>query len=243
MTEIKTEVLKYKNWIQPDMKKTLDLFMRALDEGFKTGVSEKGVSSYVDHFLNGVIDLLDKVANDVSSDKKKNLRASLTNIKRMIQYNSWNPDDLSLDITKIEDKISNQEATVASLKRERSYMDYHKLDDQPKKQRIEHQIQQEQKMILDTRKVLEKIKVSFYPQNLISYFLFLTLLFNCYSQDLEIEKDMCTLLIQEIEASDKSIKDSITKKYNSFKDSYNKINQINHDLLTPQDNMCKRVSL
>ena len=54
---------------------------------------------------------------------------------------------------------------------------------------------------------------------------------------------MCTRLIQEIDALDNTFKDSITKKYNSFKDSYNKINQINHDFLTPQDNMCKRVGL
>ena len=54
---------------------------------------------------------------------------------------------------------------------------------------------------------------------------------------------MCTRVIQEIDALDNTFKDSITKKYNSFKDSYNKINQINHDFLTPQDNMCKRVGL
>ncbi len=135
--------------------------MRALDESFKIGVSKNGVSSFVDHLLHGVIELLAQVADDISSDKKKNLNASLNNIKRMIATHSWNPDDLTLDIRAIEQKISNCETTISRLKRDCYYMELHKLDDQPKKQRIEGEIQQQKQLILDTRKDLEKIKVNF----------------------------------------------------------------------------------
>lgn len=142
------------------MKKTLDAFMRALDESFKIGVSQNGVSSFVDHLLNGVIDLLDKVSDDISFDKKKSLNASLNNIKRMIVNHSWNPDDLTVDIGAIEQKISKGETTIAKLKRDRYYMDLHKLDDQHKRQRIESEIQQQQNLIIDQRNDLVKIKVS-----------------------------------------------------------------------------------
>lgn len=158
--EIRGEVLKYRHWIKEDIRKTLDAFMSALDEGFKIGISEKGISPFVDHLLNGVIELLDKVSGDISSDKKKNLNASLNNIKRMIETHSWNAENLTLDIAAIEQKISHGEKVTKNMKRERYYMDLHKIDDQVKKQRIEENIQQQKQMILDKRKDLEKIHVS-----------------------------------------------------------------------------------
>ena len=160
--ELNEEIGKCENWIPDDMKMTLKAFMKAVDEGFKTGFSaEDGETTlFLDYSVNALADLMDSMYNYLREIKKGSLTSSLNNIKRMYQAESLDHTQIHLEVDFMEERIWEEENTVMNLKRERSFITYHKHDNEQKKRRLDHDIERKQQAIGGMRKKLEKIQVS-----------------------------------------------------------------------------------
>jgi len=156
------EIGKCENWIPDDMKMTLKAFMKAVEEGFKTGFSaEDGETTlFLDYSVNALADLMDSMYNYLREIKKGSLTSSLNNIKRMYQAESLDHTQIHLEVDFMEERIWEEENTVMNLKRERSFITYHKHDNEQKKRRLDHDIERKQQAIGGMRKKLEKIQVS-----------------------------------------------------------------------------------
>ena len=160
--ELNEEIGKCENWIPDDMKMTLKAFMKAVDEGFKTGFSaEDGETTlFLDYSVNALADLMDSIYIYLREIKKGSLTSSLNNIKRMFQAESLDHNQIHLEVNFMEERIWEEENTVMNLKRERSFITYHKHDNEQKKRRLDHDIERKQQAIGGMRKKLEKIQVS-----------------------------------------------------------------------------------
>jgi len=160
--ELNEEIGKCENWIPDDMKMTLKAFMKAVDEGFKTGFSaEDGETTlFLDYSVNALADLMDSMYIYLREIKKGSLTSSLNNIKRMFQAESLDHHQIHLEVDFMEERIWEEENTVMNLKRERSFITYHKHDNEQKKRRLDHDIERKQQAIGGMRKKLEKIQVS-----------------------------------------------------------------------------------
>jgi hypothetical protein len=160
--ELNEEIGKCENWIPDDMKMTLKAFMKAVEDGFKTGFSaEDGETTlFLDYSVNALADLMDSMYIYLREIKKGSLTSSLNNIKRMFQAESLDHDQIHLEVDFMEERIWEEENTVMNLKRERSFITYHKHDNEQKKRRLDHDIERKQQAIGGMRKKLEKIQVS-----------------------------------------------------------------------------------
>ena len=160
--ELNEEIGKCENWIPDDMKMTLKAFMKAVEEGFKTGFSaEDGETTlFLDYSVNALADLMDSIYIYLREIKQGSLTSSLNNIKRMFQAESLDHNQIHLEVDFMEERIWEEENTVMNLKRERSFITYHKHDNEQKKRRLDHDIERKQQAIGGMRKKLEKIQVS-----------------------------------------------------------------------------------
>ena len=103
---------------------------------------------------------MDSIYNYLREIKKGSLTSSLNNIKRMFQAESLDHHQIHLEVDFMEERIWEEENTVMNLKRARSFITYHKHDNEQKKRRLDHDIERKQQAIGGMRKKLEKIQVS-----------------------------------------------------------------------------------
>lgn len=160
--ELQDEVDKNVAWLPEHLKSTPQTFMKAVKQGFKTGFSRNGeTASFLDHAVVALIDLLDTVSYNVRHEKKTSLRASLNNIKRTYIAQSLDPEEIESEIESMEEILIDQEITLRLLKRDKFYNLYHKNENENKKRKFDADIEDEEQNMVELRKKLETIKVSF----------------------------------------------------------------------------------